>query len=348
MKIFIKWMVFIALTGILMVCKQEKINDSVIRGVKFYPEHSNCPDAASCARSIHDAGFNTVFMPVREKDLQDSTAFDIHAFRAELKKSDIRFTAVVQVFYDPERWDKHPEWRAMDQDLDDTPESWQTMISPACEDFRNLKLEHINRIIHELNPDMLALDFIRYPALWEAIHVDSLHKVTRRYDYNPLSINKLNKLSNAGFTSDTLIHQTPPQAWISFKTEQITSFVKEVKNLAGDIPLILHILPWLEKEQALFLKSIAGQDVQALSEYADILSPMLYTMVPGLTTGRIEKMESDFRNRHPDVSLLPSFLIPDDSPVSLSDYDLSKGYLLFHWGKVERERDLCKKLNHAL
>lgn len=327
-----------------MTCQAGTKDENIIRGIKFYPEHSNCPIAASCARSIHDAGFNTVFMPIREKDLSETAEFDLHAFREELRVWDIRFAAVVQVFFDPERWDEHPEWRAMDQDLDDTPESWQKMLSPGCEDFRSLKLEHINQIIHELNPDMLALDFIRYPAFWEEIHVDSLRNITRYYDYNPLSINKMSDLYNV---VNIQIHHNDTVKWTSFKTAQITSYVKEVRELAGDLQLVIHILPWLLKDQEHYLKFIAGQDVQALSEYADILSPMLYTMVPGLNPERIRNMIKDFSGRYSKICFLPSYLIPDNSPASLSDYDLSKGYLLFHWGKVEKNLDFFKELNKA-
>ncbi len=310
----------------------------MIKGIKFYPEHSRCPDAVSCAKAIEKAGFNTVFMPVREKDLADSTGFEIHRFRKELQKRQIRFTAVVQVFYDSEHWDNHPEWRAMDQSLNEAPESWQKMLSPACEDFRNLKLEHIDRIIHELKPDMLALDFIRYPVFWENIHGDSLHKITRIYDYNPLTVNKLKNSFDAGFSSEIMIHQAYPQEWTSFKTGQITSFVREVREQTGDLPLILHILPWLEKDQELYLKSLAGQNVESLAKYADVLSPMLYTMVPGLTPERIKEMEADFSGRHPEIQLLPSYLIPEDSTECLTCFDLSGGYLLFHWGLAEKQQ----------
>lgn len=321
-----------------MCCKDKRDNDMLIRGIKFFPEHSRCTDAKTCAHSIHDAGFNTVFMPVREKDLSNAAEFDLYAFRYELQKRDIRFTAVVQVFYDPERWDDHPEWRALDQNRNDSPQSWQTMLSPACGDFRNLKLEHIRRIIQELNPDMLALDFIRYPVFWEEVHMDSLHIITRNYDYNPLSVNKLHDIHNVDSSSDIMLHQHHSQEWISFKTGQITSFVRDVRTLTRDIPLILHILPWLERDQEFCLKSLAGQDVDSLAKYSDILSPMLYTMVPGLTPERIRKMLSDFTDRHPGIPLLPSYLIPEDSIESLSGFNLSGGYLLFHWGLAEKQR----------
>jgi|GEM_PF-6790725 len=330
-----------------MSCKEKNDKAALIRGIKFYPEHSRCTDAEICANSIHDAGFNTVFMPVRGKDLSDEPEFDLHAFRLELQQLDIRFTAVVQVFHDPELWDEHPEWRSMDQNLDDSPQSWQKMISPASEDFRNLKLYHINRIIQELKPDMLALDFIRYPVLWENVHVDSIKSITRNYDYNPLTISMFKETYKVDSISSGLPENLPSPEWESFKTNQITSFVRDVRSLTGDIPLILHILPWLEKDQEFYLKSLAGQDVDSLALYADFLSPMLYTMVPGLTQERIRLMLSDFTDRHPYIRLLPSYLIPDDSAESVSGYDLSKGYLLFHWGKVEKNVNLFKNLNKA-
>lgn len=321
-----------------MSFKDKRDNDTLIRGIKIFPEYSRCTDAETCAHSIHDAGFNTVFMPVRGKDLSDKAEFDLHAFRLELQQLDIRFSAVVQIFFDPEQWDEHPEWRALDQNKIDAPESWQTMLSPACRDFRNLKLEHIRRIIQELNPDMLALDFIRYPVFWENVHVDSLHKITRYYDYNQLSINELHDIHNVDFSSNLMLHQHHSQEWISFKTGQITSFVRDVRTLIGDIPLILHILPWLERDQEFYLKSLAGQDVDSLAKYSDILSPMLYTMVPGLAPERIRKMLSDFTDRHTGIPLLPSYLIPENSIESLSGFDLSGGYLLFHWGLAEKQR----------
>lgn len=321
-----------------MSCKEKNDKAALIRGIKFYPEHSRCSDAETCARSIHDAGYTMVFMPVREKDLSDRTEFDLYAFRRELKKQDIRFTAVVQVFYDPERWDEHPEWRALDQERDDSPQAWQKMLSPACGDFRNLKLEHISRIIQELNPDMLALDFIRYPVFWENVHVDSLHKITRRYDYNPLSISMFKNTFKVDSLTSVLPGNSPSPEWGSFKTNQITSFVRDARIQIKDIPLILHILPWLEEEQEFYLTSLTGQDVDSLAVYADFLSPMFYTIVPGLTPERIRKMITDFTRRYPDIHLLPSFHLSDTLSHSLLNEDLFSGNVLFHWGLVENSQ----------
>ncbi|HAE86817.1 TPA: hypothetical protein DCG86_02205 [Candidatus Marinimicrobia bacterium] len=343
MKIFIKLICYIVLTGNFMGCQQNTHADSIIKGIKFYPEHSRCADAETCARSIHEAGFNSVFMPVLEKDLSDAAEFDLYAFRHELQKRDIRFTAVVQVFYDPVKWDEHPEWRALDQNRDDSPQSWQKMISPACVDFRKLKLDHINRIIRELNPDMLALDFIRYPVFWENVHVDSLHTITRRYDYNSLSISMFKNSFKVGSHLSGLPENLPSPEWESFKTHQITSFVRDVRAQVKDIPLILHILPWLEKEQEYYLTSTAGQDVDSLALYADFLSPMLYPMVPELSPERIGKMVMDFTTRHPDIYLLPSFHFSDTLSQSLLKEDIFNGHVLFHWELAEKSQGLFFK-----
>lgn len=335
MKCLKKWTVILFVGGILISCKEERYTDTVIKGIKFYPEHSRFTNAETCARSIQNAGFNTVFMPVRDNDLSDTAEFDLYAFRYELQKCDIRFAAIVPVFYDPERWDAYPQWRALDQNLNDSPEFWQKMLSPACGEFRNQKIELINRIIRELHPDMLTLDFIRYPVFWENVHVDSLKNITRTYDYNSLFINKFMDLHKADSIPSTLPDNLTSQEWVSFKTDQITTFVKAVKKEIGDLTLILHILPWLEKDQDLFLKSIAGQDVDSLGKYADFLSPMMYTMVPGLSAERINNMVSEFASRHPNVKLAPSYQFTND----LSDLQTDSNYILFHWGLIEKLKE---------
>jgi len=72
-------------------------------------------------------------------------------------------------------------------------------------------------------------------------------------------------------------------AWVLFKTETITSMAVEiaeaVREIDPDILINLHIVPWRRDDYDGAIARVAGQDLAALSEFADYLSPMAYSFM---------------------------------------------------------------------
>jgi len=73
------------------------------------------------------------------------------------------------------------------------------------------------------------------------------------------------------------------EQWVRFKMETITSMAAEisdaVRDIDPDILINLHIVPWRRDDYNGAIEHVAGQNVAALSEIADFLSPMAYSFM---------------------------------------------------------------------
>ena len=75
------------------------------------------------------------------------------------------------------------------------------------------------------------------------------------------------------------------ETWTAWKCRQITSFVQQVRAIIDQAPrkilLGLFSIPWEPTDFDGAIKSIIGQDYQALAPHVDCFSPMVYHVLCG-------------------------------------------------------------------
>src|SRR5205085_497860 len=104
--------------------------------------------------------------------------------------------------------------------------------------------------------------------------------------------------------------------WIEWKCGRITDFVKDVRAIISTMqrPLRLGMfaLPWRATDFEGAVRSIAGQDIEQLAPYVDVISPMTYHKLCYQPTAWIEQVIQDFhqRTRKPILPIVQSIDAP--------------------------------------
>jgi len=259
----------------LFACNKEA--DRHIVGVKIYEHQGSMGELFS---EWEDLGINAAFS---SKELISN-----EEYMREAKAHGISTFVIFPVFFNPEELARSPELFALTAEGKQAKEKWVEFVCPSGEAYRIQMVEQAKQIIRDYDPDGISIDFIRHFVFWE--------KVYPKRDPATLPHTCFDSICLARFQSESGIHipearSTIPQKsswilehhrseWIRWKCSLISSMVEEISGAAREvkpeIKINLHLVPWTEDDFQGAIKTVAGQDIQALAEFADFLSPMTY------------------------------------------------------------------------
>lgn len=216
------------------------------------------------------------------------------------------------------------------------------MISPAREDFRRIKREHIRSAIEHLKPDGVTLDYFRYFIYWEGVDPKTGPLDFPAFSFDRASVEDFlratglrlqpdfppgtDKVSRA--LIDTIWNQHR-EAWYQWRVERLVQDAQEfttfIRQQFPGLPIVLHAVPWTRHEFGGAREEIVGQDLQRLAPFFDYISPMEYSALTHRGQGWVERLNRDLLAEVPAAKLLPSIEVGPDGPkfppMSLEDYE---------------------------
>ena len=195
---------------------------------------------------------------------------------------------IFPVFFNPDVLAQSPHLAAINRDGFAAAEEWVEFVCPSRESYRHERVEKARRLVREQTPDGISIDFIRHFVYWEKVYPDR--------DPASLPVSCFDSVCLAHFQKEAGIEiplslntvpekakwilESHPEEWTRWRCELITSMVEEiaeaVREEKPDILVNIHLVPWSEEDFDGARMRVAGQDVAALSEHADLLSPMTY------------------------------------------------------------------------
>ena len=122
--------------------------------------------------------------------------------------------------------------------------------------------------------DGIWLDYIRWPYNWESLepvdYESSFDEHTKSLFMSYIDSDKM-------LTNDKILTSYHSE-WVKFRYDIITSWVKDAKEILSIKNKILGMFPVAPVGSFDMDKTgeIVGQDIESLSRYADVLSPMVY------------------------------------------------------------------------
>ncbi|MGD9346188.1 MAG: hypothetical protein PVH84_10020 [Candidatus Aminicenantes bacterium] len=277
---------------------QAKINKEPLIGVKIYEYEGNFEELFSeWVRLKIDTAF------VSESLLAN------RQFRDLAKKHSITLFVILPIFYNPEALKKNPEFYAITDEGERAKEEWVEFICPTSVEYSDHRIADIQRIVSEFDPDGISLDFIRHFVFWEKVYPDRT----------------LNSIPNTCFDSrcmNTFANETgiviPPELtdtqqkadwiktqvldeWVEWKCSVITRTVQAIKEAAKavkpDLLINVHAVPWRAEDFEGAVRIVAGQDLGAISEHTDIISPMCYSHMVNRPPPWIHSIVIDMHSR---------------------------------------------------
>lgn len=334
--------------------KKEALNEQFLIGIKIYDYQGELPRLFEEWRSL---GINTAFVG---ESLQSNRNFHLLA-----KKFGISVFVIFPIFYDPEVLQKSPDLYAITQLGDKAIEEWVEFVCPTREDYRQQRIARIKKAIQELDPDGISIDFIRHFVFWEKVYPDRSLDTLPNTCFDDHCLLKFQK--ETGIEIPERFTNIPQKAewildnhlqeWTEWKCSVITNMVqeitKEAKKIKPDVLINVHAVPWRQKDFGGAIKSIAGQDLAAISAHTDYLSPMCYSHMlkrePSWISSVVKDMSDLTHNRIvPSIQVKEAYL---NDILSESEFEAaidealkppSRGVVFWSWDGLEKDPE--KKL----
>jgi hypothetical protein len=327
-----------------------QLPDDAVVGVKIYETERDFQGLFDEWRAL---GINTVFA---SEALTSSGGF-----RALARKNGADLFVIFPVFYAPEELGDDSTLWAVTMDGKRAKEDWVEFACPSQNKFRDRRVEEARTIVKRLRPEGLSIDFIRHFVYWEMVGPDDDPTTSPETCY---CVHCLQAFAAFLGVPKSSIPPQPRRAvawiranaadqWARFRVETITSMVMEiaegVRLIDPDILINIHIVPWRRDDYDGALTRVAGQDVSALSEVADYLSPMTYSFMLHRPPEWISSVVQDF-DWVADCPVLPSIQVApayrEDEVFSATEFEAvlrsaleppSAGVVFWSWDDIEAD-----------
>jgi hypothetical protein len=259
------------------VKKSHQSDSDMMIGIKVYNIDR---ELKSLFKEWDDLGINTVLA---------SPSVITDQFTALAKRYDIKIFLIFPIFYNPEILKVSPDIYAVTDKGEKAVDDWVEFVCPSREGYRKTKIEEIVRLVRDLDPDGISLDFIRFFCFWEKVYPDRNPDSIPNTCFCPVCLKKFQSDKNISIpaslenVSDIAkwITENNLADWTDWKCGLISKMVSEtvsaVKQVKPEIMVNLHIVPWRNDDFNNAIRRIVGQDMPALAEYADMISPMTYS-----------------------------------------------------------------------
>jgi len=354
--------IFLILTLIIPGCmKKNNVQDEsrMMIGVKVY--HID-RELDALFKEWEGLGINTIFA--------SPSVFE-DEFSSLAKKHHITTFIILPVFYDPTALEADPGLYAITDKGEKAIEEWVEFVCPSRRDYRIQKVEYINKLIRELEPDGISLDFIRYFCFWEKVYPDRPPDLIPNTCFCPYCLEKFqsekqinipDSLEDSGAVAKW-IQANHSNDWIQWKCGIITSMVENIVNEAKktkpEIKVNLHVVPWRKDDFNNAIRRIVAQDFAVLANYADIISPMTYAHMVKRKPAWIHSVVNDIHEQA-DCKVIPSIQVNQaylKDTLTEKEFELnvlealkppSSGVFFWSWDQLESRPEKKEVLKRVL
>lgn len=331
-------------------------------GVKIYEYSGSFPKLFEEWRSL---GINTAFVGA-------GLGADPE-FKALAKKNGITTFLIFPVFFDAAAIEKDPGLFAVKSDGQRAEDDWVKFVCPTREDFRSGKIEEAKRLVREVDPDVLSLDFMRFFVFWEKVDPDRTPESLPNTCFDTSCLEAFQKEMNVPLPGDLSGAETAVKAkwvlgnhapeWTEWKCRTITGMVKLLASAAREvkpsIKINIHTVPWREGDFGGGIEAVPGQDVIRLAPLVDFISPMCYHHMVRRTPAWVHSVAQDIYDRT-HGRILPSIQVDKayiDDPYTLAQFreavtealkPPSLGVIFWSWDALNKAPDRKEALSSIL
>jgi len=243
-------------------------------------------------------------------------------FRELALRSGTAVFLIVPVFYNVEALEQRPDLAAITRDGKVASDDWVKFVCPSREDYRRHMAEYVAKLVKDLNPDGISLDFIRHFVFWEMVYPDRTLDSLPNSCFDRNCMDKFQKDTGIAVPSDLStaaaqagwILKNHLASWTDWKCGLITGMVRELateaRRVKPGVKINIHSVPWRAKDFGGAIRIVAGQDLAAMTAFSDYVSPMCYHHMVKQTPAWVHCVVEDLAARV-RVPVLPSIQVKE-------------------------------------
>lgn len=286
-------------------------------------------------------GVNMVF--------SNSVYWDNKEFSEKAKHYGVGAGLLFPVFFNQDYLQTHPEDYCITSEGNKAIKSWLHFGCPSSEPFMRHQKAYFRKALASVNPEMVALDFIRFYVQWEKVSADASFPEIEDGCYCERCLNEFEKFSGVNVTNKTpqWIKLNMLRQWSDWKCHVIENTVTEYAAIAraynAHVPVGIKTVPWAKEQHAGAIRSIAGQDLDLLKDHIDFVMPMTYSHLLGQSPGWINQMLAEVNSmtgKDVYATVQIEKVFPEQSDIQEDEFknfltegfrEPSKGIVLFHY-----------------
>jgi hypothetical protein len=233
-----------------------------------------------------------------------------------LRAGGLRIYQTTALFFDPELLKSFPDARPVDANGDPHRGfDWYLGVCPTHEGYLEAKIDRLQRVAAELEPDGLFLSFTRYPGFWENWVPSYTFIDADRYCFCPRCRSRfaadleLDLAPGGAATQARVILEEHGAAWTIWRSRQIVTVIEHiaaaVRAQRPDAEIMLNTLafPASDFEGIDVRREIAAQDLAMLRRSVDRFELMTYLQILDRPDAWLEPVVTDARRALPDRPL---------------------------------------------
>jgi hypothetical protein len=220
--------------------------------------------------------------------------YDDGAWITALRTHGLRVIQTSAVFFDPPSLERFPDARPIDADgRAQVPIDWYAGICPTHEGHLAEKVAKLRRVVAELQPSALFLQFLRYPGFWEnwTWSPDYVFSNSDRFCFcnrcrsdcaNDLGIT-LPAGDIASQAATILSHHA--EAWTDWRCRRISDVVARIRSTVVEeqphVSIMLNTLPFpaSDFDGRNVRREFAAQDLSLLAPHVERFELMTYLQI---------------------------------------------------------------------
>jgi len=282
-------------------------------------------------------------------------------FMEAAKRRKLGVYVIAPVFFNPSALARQPELWAMTGYGERARDEWVEFVCPSRSDYRQSRVEWINAIVRDVDPDGISIDFIRHFIFWEKVPPDAKLDPLRSSCFCPHCLRSFQASEQVAIPRNLTTTRAQAQwivtnrlsEWSNWKCRTITSMVetiaREARAVKPDVKLVVHLVPWRETDFNGGWKTIVGQDIGALAKLVDVLSPMCYAHMVRQDAAWIHAVVEDVQRRGPGHAIIPAIQVKEayrPETMTAADFEQhlsqallppSRGVAFWEWPALEKD-----------
>jgi hypothetical protein len=216
------------------------------------------------------------------------------AWVATLRKHGLRVIQTSAVFFDPPSLERFPDGHPIDADGQaQVPLDWYLGICPTHERHLAEKIAKLRRVVAELQPSALFLQFMRYPGFWEnwTWSPDYVFSNGDRFCFCDRCRSAFAKDLGIALpvgdiaTQATCILANHAETWTDWRCRRIADVVARIRSTViaeqPQMSIMLNTLPFPSSDFAgqNVRREYAAQDLELLAPYVERFELMTYLQI---------------------------------------------------------------------